>query len=167
MGLRRAEAHSARQQQGERFQAFAARARGLVVDCQYILPCPHAPANENVCNIIGCRGVDYSLEVVRDVLLSGIYDQDIKRDVLGDSTLVDNKKAARDASEGGRQATAAAAAYKKGAAQRPQGQNLSSATATLPSGLKPKRRRCRCGAEFYDFVGLSTPRRTRTAENAG
>ena len=178
MGLRRAEAHSARQQQGERFQAFAARARGLVVDCQYILPCPHAPANENVCNIIGCRGVDYSLEVVRDVLLSGIYDQDIKRDVLGDSTLesktlnelvrfVDNKKAARDASEGGRQATAAAAAYKKGPAQRPQGQNLSSATATLPSGLKPKRLRCRCGAEFYDFVGLSTPRRTRTAENAG
>ena len=80
--------------------------------------------------------MDYSSKVVRDVLLSGIYDQDIKKDVLGDSTLeskslnklvrfVKNKEAARDAAGGGLQAAAAAAAsaYKKGPAQRPQGQN--------------------------------------------
>ena len=79
--------HSARQQQGERFQAYAARARGLVVDCQYILPCPDARANKDVCSVRACRGVDYSSESVRNVLLSGIYDQDIKRDVLGNSTL--------------------------------------------------------------------------------
>ena len=67
-GLRRAEAHSARQLQGEWFQAFAARTRGLMVNCQYVLPCPHARANEDVCSVRGCRGVDYSSEVVRDVL---------------------------------------------------------------------------------------------------
>ena len=91
---------------GKRFQAFAAHARGLVVDCQYILPCPHSPANANVCTIRGCKGVNYSSEVVRDVLLSGIFDQDIKRKLLGDSTLesktlnelvrfVENKEAMR------------------------------------------------------------------------
>ena len=107
-GQSRAEAHSPRQQQGERFQTFAAHAhaRGLVVDCQYILPCPHSPANANVCTIRGCKGVNYSSEVVRDVLLSGIFDQDIKRKLLGDSTLesktlnelvrfVENKEAMR------------------------------------------------------------------------
>ena len=113
--------------------------------------------------------MDYSSKVVRDVLLSGIYDQDIKKDVLGDSTLeskslnklvrfVKNKEAARDAAGGGLQAAAAAAAsaYKKGAAQRPQGQNPPPKTGTPPSGLRPKRLRCRCG-EHPPHFGCHVP----------
>ena len=66
--------------------------------------------------------------MVRDILLSGIFNQDIKRDVLGDSTLksktlnelirfVENKEATSEAAGGGSQAAAlaaAASAYKKG-----------------------------------------------------
>ena len=77
VGILRATAHSARQSHGERFQAFAAKVRGLTTDCKYILPCPHAAADVQVCNVAGCRGVDYTPEVIKDILLSGIYDHNV------------------------------------------------------------------------------------------
>ena len=75
VGTLRATAHSAKQAHGERFQSFVAKVCRLTTDCKYILPCPHAPVGEQVCAIVSCRGVDYTPEVIKDILLSGIYDQ--------------------------------------------------------------------------------------------
>ena len=89
VGILRATAHSAKQAHWERFQAFAAKVRGLTTDCKYILPCPHAQVGEQICATVGCRGVDYTPGVIKDILLLGIYDQDVGREVLGDSAVED------------------------------------------------------------------------------
>ena len=87
VGILRATAHSARQAHGERLQVFAAKVRWLTTDCKNILPCPHAPVGEQVCTIVGCRGVDYTPEVIKDILLSGIYDHDVRREAIEDKTV--------------------------------------------------------------------------------
>ena len=51
--------------------------RGLVINFQYVLPCPHAAAGNQVCMTAGCAGVDYSNAEVKDVLLNGVADADI------------------------------------------------------------------------------------------
>ena len=91
-----------------------------------------------VCAIVGCRGVDYKREVIKDILLSGIYNHNVCREVLGSSSVKDKsvndlirfveaKEAAHNAAVGNRPAAAAAAAsssYKKSSRQdngsRPQ-----------------------------------------------
>ena len=158
---------SAKQAHGERFQAFAAKVRGLTTDCKYILPCPHAVAAAQVCTIVDCRGVDYTPEVIKDILLSGIYDHDVRHEVLGSSSIEDKsvndlirfveaKEAARDAAVGSRLAAAAAAAsssYKKSSRQdsssRPQQQQQRNCP---PIGVRPKKLQCRCGNEFSDYA---------------
>ena len=81
--------------------------RGLVIDCQYKLLCPHAASGSEACTVANSAGVDYSTAVVKDVLLNGIADADIKREILGVEalalktvqevvTIVEAKEAARD-----------------------------------------------------------------------
>ena len=43
VGILRTAAHSAKQVAGERFQTYASKVRGLMTDCDYVDPCPHAP----------------------------------------------------------------------------------------------------------------------------
>ena len=112
VGILQATAHSAKQSSGERFQTFAARVQGLTTDCNYVLPCPHAVAQARACtDVQNCTGVDYTPEVVKDILLSGIYDPDVRREVLGTSgieeksvheiiQIVEAKEAAQDAASG-------------------------------------------------------------------
>ena len=130
IGMRRSEALSAKQAAGERFQQFTTRMRGLVIDCQNKLPCPHARPGNEVCATAGCEGVDYWTAVVKDVLLNGIADADIKREILGDATLasrtvqevvtiVEAKEAARDTVATSHTAqTAASSTYKNTASTR-------------------------------------------------
>ena len=125
VGILRAAAHSAKQASGERFQTFAAKVRGLTTDCNYVLPCPHATPPARACALIqNCAGVDYTPKVHKDILLSGIYDPDMRREVLGKSgieevhdiiRIVEAKEAAQDAASSIRPATAAAptSSYKK------------------------------------------------------
>ena len=65
--------------------------------------------------------MNYTSEVIKDILLSGIYDQEVRCEVLGDSSVeaksvnelvrfIEAKEAARDAALGGRPAASAAAA---------------------------------------------------------
>ena len=108
IGILRATANSAKQVHGVRYQALTAKVRGLTTDCKYILPCPHAPVGEQVCAKVRCRGIDYTSEVIKDILFSGIYDQEVRGEVFGDSAIEDKsvnelvrfveaKEAARDA----------------------------------------------------------------------
>ena len=141
--------------------------RDLTTDCNYVLPCPHAAAAAQACAaVLGCSSVDYTSEVIKDILLSGIYDLDVRCEVLGtagieDRTIndlvciVEAKEAAQDAAGGGRPAATAAAApsYKKAAkqetAKRPQPARPRGGP---PNGTRPKKARCRCGNEFTDYA---------------
>ena len=55
IGMRRSEALTAKQAAGERFQQFTAHVRGLVINCQYKLLCPHARAGNESCATAGCE----------------------------------------------------------------------------------------------------------------
>ncbi|XP_051795794.1 uncharacterized protein LOC127531147 [Acanthochromis polyacanthus] len=84
------------QEREETFRAFAARVRGKAETCAFHTAC--------VCG----RDVDYSDHIVRDVLINGIYDTDIRRETLGFPdvlnktvneviALVENREIARNA----------------------------------------------------------------------
>ena len=105
--VRRSEALQCKQKQGETFRHFSTSVRGALTDCDFTVPCPHA-TNGPRCAVVGCTGVDYTDSVVRDILLAGIYDVEIRRNVLSDSSMasrpinkiisiVEGKESARDA----------------------------------------------------------------------
>ena len=105
--VRRSEALQCRQKVGETFRHFSTSVRGAVTDCDFVVPCPHA-VNGLQCAAPGCRGVDYTDSVVRDILLAGIYDVEIRREVLSNPSMasksindiisvVEGKESARDA----------------------------------------------------------------------
>ena len=172
VGILRAAAHSAKQVAGERFQAFATKVRNLVTDCNYVDPCPHMPppvagaVQALACAIVGCVGADYTAAIVKNVLLSGIYDHDVHREVLGTVgvrvrsgsvqhiiNLVELKEAARDAASGARPAAAAAStsSYKK---ERKDATAKPSPRKSPPPCVdrQPRSLRCRCGNDFDDYA---------------
>ena len=84
------------QERDEPFRAFTARVRGKAETCAFSTKCE--------CG----KNVDYTDHVIRDVLLNGISDPDIRREVLGTKdvlktpvndviALVENKEMARNA----------------------------------------------------------------------
>ena len=95
VGKRRREAHMATQKQGELFGAFATRVKGLVVDCEYVLNCPHSTpradawksAGPVICGEPDCKGVGFEDAVICDILLAGIYDNDVRRQVLAEANI--------------------------------------------------------------------------------
>ena len=85
-----------RQERDEAFRAFTARVGGKAETCAFDAQC--------VCG----QSVDYTDHVIRDVLLNGLSDPDIRRDILGTLdilhksmndvvALVENKEMARNA----------------------------------------------------------------------
>ena len=95
-GVLRSELLQLRQERDETFRAFTARVRGKAETCTLITRCE--------CG----KSVDYTNHVIIDVLLNGIYDPDIRREVLGIKdiikssvndvvSVVENKEMARNA----------------------------------------------------------------------
>ena len=95
-GVLRTELLQLRQERDEPFRAFTARVRGKAETCAFSTKCE--------CG----KNVDYTDHVIRDVLLNGISDPDIRREVLGTKNvlqtpvndviaLVENKEMARNA----------------------------------------------------------------------
>ena len=70
-GVMRAELVRMQQERDESFRAFAARVRGKAETCAYITKC--------TC----LREVDFTDSIIRDVLIAGIADLDIRREVIG------------------------------------------------------------------------------------
>lgn len=70
-GVLRTELLQLRQEREEPFRSFAARVRGKAETCEFITKCD--------CG----QNVDYTPNMSRDVLLNGIADPDIRREVLG------------------------------------------------------------------------------------
>ena len=77
VGVLRSKLLQLRQERDEPFRAFAAKVRGKAETCKFVANCK--------CE----RKVDYTDHVIRDVLLNGISDGDIRREVLGDRDIHD------------------------------------------------------------------------------
>ena len=79
--VRKTELLSLRQDHGQPIRLFAAKVKGKAHTCDF----------KKACSATGCTAVvDYTEDIVKFVMLSGIVDEDIKRDILGFVDL-DNK----------------------------------------------------------------------------
>ena len=111
----RSEALSCHQKMVETFYSFSLKVRGAVTDCEFVVPCAHATQGLR-CTRADCRGVNYTNSVIRDILLSGIYDVEIHCKVLSNIICtVEGKESARNAvavSAPRQPAEAAAASFK-------------------------------------------------------
>ena len=76
-GMTRAELARMQQERDDSFRAFAARVRGKANTCAYMTTC--------TC----LRKVDFIDSIIRDVLIAGIADLDIRREVLGTSVILE------------------------------------------------------------------------------
>ena len=96
--VRRSEVLQLKQEYKEGVRSWYAKIKGKADTCRYTKSCPN-----------GCNGeVDYTSEVIKDVLIAGLADQDIRKEVLGwynlDSsavaqtvTFIEQKEMARNA----------------------------------------------------------------------
>jgi hypothetical protein len=110
--VRRTEVLKMKQDHGEGIRTFYARTKGKADTCQYKVRCT------------GCGvDVEYTNEVIKDVIVNGISDTEIQRDVLGwheldtkvaseTVTFIESKEMARDALANGT-STSAMSAYRK------------------------------------------------------
>ena len=80
VSVRRSKLLSTKQEPGQLFREFFANVRASASTCDYSVPCPHACCREN-------ETIDYTSRVVKDILVAGIVDDDIRKDVLGHARL--------------------------------------------------------------------------------
>ena len=69
----RVELHVMRQNQDESVRSFGARVKGQASICKQVVPCPNCE-----------HEVSYSNEVIKDVIVRGINDDEIRLDILSD-----------------------------------------------------------------------------------
>ena len=116
MGVRRSEVLNLTQGSGELSRSFLSRIKGKAATCDFSTKCTAA------CCASSLPSVDFSEIVIKYVLVNGLSDADIRREVLGwkeldDSTLLDTiafvegKEMARDAYKG--ELSAVKSEYKK------------------------------------------------------
>ena len=79
IGVRRAELMTMRQAPDELFRTFSARVKGKAETCLF--------TTSGVCKCEQVVKADYTTESVRDVLLAGIADLDIRREALSMSDM--------------------------------------------------------------------------------
>ena len=80
ISVRRFKLLSTKQEPGQLFREFFANVPASASTCEYTIPCPHACCEQK-------EHIDYTSRVVRDILVAGIADNDIRKDVLGHSQL--------------------------------------------------------------------------------
>ena len=99
ISVKRADLLSIKQDHGESARSFFARINGKAATCAYSIDCPNP-----VCNF----QADFTYSIVKDVLISGLYDDDMKKEALGFADLntqtvqqtvnfIEAKEMARDA----------------------------------------------------------------------
>ena len=76
-GVLRAELFQMRQERDESFRSYAARVRGKAETCSYTTKC--------TCELT----INFTDIIVRDVLIAGIADLDIRREILGIDSVLD------------------------------------------------------------------------------
>ena len=126
--VRRTKLLSTKQEVGQLFREFFANVRATASTCEYTVPCPHPCC-------AGKKPVDYTSMVVKDILVAGIADNDIRKDLLGDPkldekddkgivTFVEEKEMAKNACKAtGRNEVSALSSYRKLSKDEPSSGN--------------------------------------------
>ena len=115
--VRRARLRAMTQEHGQLFREYFANVRAVANTCEYLVKCPH-PCCANL------APVDYTTNVVKEVLIAGIADVDIHKEVLGHSELdiksdkdivklVEEKEIAKNACGISRSSVSALSSYRK------------------------------------------------------
>lgn len=78
--VRRFKLLSTKQEPGQLFREFFANVRASASTCEYTIPCPHTCCAQK-------EQIDYTSRVVKDILVAGIADNDIRKDILGHTQL--------------------------------------------------------------------------------
>ena len=80
--VRRTNLLASKQNHGETFREFYANVRAAALTCNFVVKCP------NIC-CAELPKVDFTSSVIKDVLIAGIADNDIRKDILGIADLDD------------------------------------------------------------------------------
>ena len=99
ISVRRSDLLSIRQDHSESVRSFFARINGKATTCAYVIDCPSTTCNQKV---------DFTDAIVKDVLITGLIDDEIRKEVLGWAdldtkniketvTFIEAKEMARDA----------------------------------------------------------------------
>ena len=147
ISVRRTKLLCTKQESGQKFREFFANVRATASTCSYTIPCAHT------CCALKDH-IDYTSRVVRDILIAGIADDDIRKDVLGHPQLddkadkdivklVEEKEMARNAClETGRAELNAVSAYRK------QSKEDTKQRDETKHKLSLKGKCCKCGVEI-------------------
>ena len=150
IGVRRAELMLLRQAPDESFRNFAAKVTGKAETCSF---------RTNVkCNCGAEISVDYTIETVKDVLLAGILDIDIRREALalpnipklsvnGVISFVEGREMARNATPV-TQTLSALSAYRKGTSNPPSMNNTNKTAHCLDCKEKIQQFKQRANGSF-------------------
>ena len=147
--VRRANLLACKQDHGESFREFYANVRSSASTCNFKIKCP-----KDCCRTE--PDVDYTLMVVKDVLIAGVADSDIRKDLLGWSDLdkktdkevvafVEEKEMARNAHSG--VSAAAISGYRRANKSNENSKGDSEEKKKL--GLKGKCSECRVNFSSY------------------
>ena len=82
ISVRRTKLLCTKQELGQKFREFYANVRATASTCNYTIPCAHTCCKDN-------ELIDYTSRVVKDILIAGIADDDIRKEVLGHPQLDD------------------------------------------------------------------------------
>ena len=113
-GVRRTELMNMQQDNDESIRSFHAKVKGRAVTCSYVVSCGCTPSTK----------VDYTELVIKDVILNGLVDEDIKKEVLGADDLdgltverlvsrIEGKETARNALNKGTALSASISSFRK------------------------------------------------------
>ena len=80
VSVRRTKLLATKQESGQLFREFYANVRATASTCNYTIKCSHSCCNTR-------NPIDYTPRVVKDILVAGIVDDEIRRDVLAHSKL--------------------------------------------------------------------------------
>ena len=142
-GVRRTDLMNMQQDSGESIRSFHAKVKGKAATCSYIVSCKCNPPTN----------VDYTELVIKDVILNGLVDEDIKKEILGADDLdglsveklvsrIEGKETARNALHKGSAMSAGISTFKKQV----------SLTATEEKKLKMEVKCGDCNSKIKAFV---------------
>ena len=155
--VRRTKLMLSRQDHGVAFREFYANTRAAAATCKYKIKCPH-----DCC--VDKEPVDYTQAVVKDILLAGMSDADIRREVLGLAELdmksakelvaiVEEKEVARDACFDTVGIAAGTSSYQRYKSSRP-----TEAQDDLRTKLARKGKCEKCGSDFNLYTKFASGR---------
>ena len=154
-GILRSELLDMKQLRDEAFRKFASRVRGKAETCEYTIDVTCGPCNRT-------SNVNFTDHIMRDVLLAGIYDADIRREMYGFDNilqksvneviaLVEKKEMARDAHSAASTSAISSMKQQKKKEQNGATQNQSQSQKKASEGDKSKQAPCPHCKKMYSL----------------